>query len=127
VYETAVEDSATVLIKYASGVHGIVDVRWNSRIERDEFRIVGTEGELDLTPLNGSRLTAPTGLETLPAHANLHYPYIENFVDAVLDGKQLLSSGGTALWTDWVTEKAVASGRAPEDMVPERKKQTTSK
>jgi len=30
-------------------------------------------------------------------------------VDAVLEGKPLLSSGATAVWTDWVTAKAVAS------------------
>jgi hypothetical protein len=31
------------------------------------------------------------------------------FVEAVLDGAPLLSSGATALWTDWVTAQAVAS------------------
>jgi 1,5-anhydro-D-fructose reductase (1,5-anhydro-D-mannitol-forming) len=128
VHKTAVEDSATVLIKYPSGVHGIVDVRWNSCIERDEFRIVGTEGELDLTPLNGPRLASPIGTENLPTHANLHYPCIENFVDAVVDGKPLLSTAATALSTDWVTEKAVASGRESKGAVPDsRKKETISK
>jgi len=34
---------------------------------------------------------------------------VKNFVDAVLDGAPLLSSGGTALWTDWVTAQAVKS------------------
>jgi 1,5-anhydro-D-fructose reductase (1,5-anhydro-D-mannitol-forming) len=110
VHQTAVEDSATVLIKYSSGLHGIVDVRWNSAVARDEFRIVGSTGEMDLTPLNGPQLVYPRGDEHIPAHSNLHYPCIENFVDAVLDGKDLLSSGSTAVWTDWVTEKAVASG-----------------
>jgi predicted dehydrogenase len=109
VHKLAVEDSATMLIKYAPGVHGIVDVRWNSAIVRDEFRIVGVEGEIDLTPLNGPYLVSPRGREDLPAHPNVHYPCIKNFVDAVLEGKPLLSSGATAVWTDWVTEKAMAS------------------
>jgi predicted dehydrogenase len=103
-----VEDSATVLIKYAQGVHGIIDVRWNSRVARDEFRIVGTDGVIDLTPLNGPELVSPCGQEHLPAHSNVHYPCITNFVDAVLEGKPLLSSGATAVWTDWVTERALA-------------------
>src|SRR5437016_9441369 len=81
VHQTAVEDSATVLIKYPSGLHGIVDVRWNSSVDRDEFRIVGTVGEMELTPLNGPLLVSPKGEEHIPAHSNLHFPCIENFVD----------------------------------------------
>ena len=109
VHRIAVEDSATLLIKYPMGVHAIVDVRWNSRIPRDEFRIVGSEGELDLTPLNDPALIWPGGRENMPAHQNLHFPCIQNFVAAVLDGTALLSSGASALWTDWVTQEAVAS------------------
>jgi predicted dehydrogenase len=109
VHALAVEDSATVMIEYKNRVRAIVDVRWHSRIERDEFRIIGTEGELDLTPLNGPGLEYSGGQENLPTHANVHYPCVKNFVDAVLDGAPLLSSGGTALWTDWVTTQAVKS------------------
>ena len=119
VHEAAVEDSATVLIKYPAGLHGIVDVRWNSQIRRDEFRIIGSEGEIDLTPLNEPVLVWAGGRANLPPHPNLHYPCIENFVDAVLDGEQLSSSGATALWTDWVTEKAVDSSRKHEKAVPD--------
>jgi len=107
VHRREVEDSATLLIEYASGVRGIVDVRRHSRIERDEFRILGVKGEMGLSPLTGPALTYPGGSEQLPPHANLHYPCIHNFVDAVLDGAHLFSSGETAIWTDWVTEKAL--------------------
>lgn len=61
-----VEDNATVLIEYENGVRGAVDVRWHSRVPRDEFRIRGTDGELDLTPLNGPTLVHPGGQEQLP-------------------------------------------------------------
>ncbi len=107
VNKTPVEDSATLLIEYLNNVRAIVDVRWHSRVERDEFRIIGTSGELDLSPLSGPTLVSPQGRDEMPAHENLHSPCIENFVEAVLDGKPLLSSGQTALWTDWVTERAV--------------------
>lgn len=109
VQKMAVEDSATVLIKYQNGLHAIVDVRWNSQIVRDEFRIVGSKGELELTPLSGPSLVSPGCREELPADSNSHYPCVKNFVDAVLEGEPLLSSGAAALWTDWVTEAAVAS------------------
>jgi 1,5-anhydro-D-fructose reductase (1,5-anhydro-D-mannitol-forming) len=110
VYHYAVEDNATVMIDYESGVRGIVDVRWHSRVARDECRIRGTDGEMELTPLNGPELVYPGGRENLPPHPNLHYPLVENFVDAVLGKAQLLTSGASSFWTDWVTERARAAG-----------------
>lgn len=106
----AVEDNATVMIEYAGGFRGVVDVRWHSRISRDECRIRGTDGEMELSPLNGPDLVYPGGRENLPAHANLHYPMIENLVDAVEGKAPLLSSGATAFWTDWVTEQVQQNG-----------------
>jgi predicted dehydrogenase len=97
-----VEDNATVITEHASGVRGVVDVRWHSRVARDEFRIRGTEGEIDLTPLNGPVLRYPGGEEQWPAHKNLHYPCIADFVSAVVDGTALRSSGVSALEAEWV-------------------------
>jgi 1,5-anhydro-D-fructose reductase (1,5-anhydro-D-mannitol-forming) len=106
VHHYGVEDNATVMIEYESGVRGVVDVRWHSKVNRDECRIRGTDGEIELSPLNGPDLIYPGGRENLPAHTNLHYPMIENFVDAVLQGKPLLASGESSFLTDWVTEQA---------------------
>ena len=106
VHHYAVEDNATVMIDYENGVRGVVDVRWHSRVKRDECRIRGTEGEMDLTPLNGPELVYPGGREHLPPHVNLHYPMLENFVDAVFGKIPLLASGASSIWTDWVTERA---------------------
>jgi len=107
VHRNPVEDCATLLIEYDSGVRGIADVRWHSRQARDEFRIVGTEGEMELSPLNGPPLSYPGGSEEIPTHTNVHYPCVHNFVEAVLDGAPLASSGESAMWTDWVTEEAL--------------------
>jgi predicted dehydrogenase len=106
VHHYAVEDNATVMIEYAGGIRGVVDVRWHSKISRDECRIRGTEGEMELSPLNGPELVYPGGRDTLPPHANLHYPMIENFVEAVEGKTMLLASGASSFWTDWVTERA---------------------
>ena len=103
VQQVPVEDNASVLIDYENGVRGFVDVRWHSRIGRDEFRIRGTDGEIDLSPLNGDSLVFPGGRESIAAPANLHYPCVHNFVGAVLDGTPLRSSGASAMATDWVT------------------------
>ncbi len=103
VFAWPIEDNATALIEYESGVRGIVDVRWHSDVVRDQFRIIGTKGEINLDPLSGPELVHPGGRELLPTHANIHFPMIENFVAAVLDGAPLLSSGDSAIWTDWIT------------------------
>ena len=113
-HDLAVEDSATTLVEYAGGIHAVIDVRWNSRIQRDQFRIVGTEGELDLSPLNGPtlRILASDGKlleEQLPTHANVHYPLIENFVSAVLDHIPVACPIEQAVWTDRVTQQVVAA------------------
>jgi predicted dehydrogenase len=112
VHHYAVEDNATAMIEYAGGIRGIVDVRWHSKVKRDECRIRGTEGEIDLTPLNGPELIYPAGHENLAPHSNLHYPMIENFVDAVLDKAALMSSGDSSYWTDWVIAQAMQQRRA---------------
>ncbi|HUS06996.1 MAG TPA: Gfo/Idh/MocA family oxidoreductase [Bryobacteraceae bacterium] len=104
VHSTRVEDNATVLIAYDCGVRGVVDVRWHSRVPRDEFRIRGTEGELDLSPLNGPELVTPSGPEHWPAPANLHFPCIENFVTAVLEERTPIASGASSLATSLVTQ-----------------------
>jgi predicted dehydrogenase len=118
VQDYPVEDSATLLMRYGTGMTSVLDVRWNSHIERDELFITGTEGEADLTPLNGPslriRLADRSWSEELPPHTNLHFPMVEDFVRAVLDGKPLESSGATAIETDRVIAAAyrsAASGR----------------
>jgi predicted dehydrogenase len=115
VHKIPVEDSATVLIDYANGARGAVDVRWNSRLDRDQFRVIGTEGEIDLSPLNGPLLRLRTAsserTEELPPHANLHYPLIENFVSAI-NGGPLACPPAEAALTDWVIEQAQIQRRA---------------
>ena len=109
VHHYAVEDNATVMIEYGSGVRGIVDVRWNSKIIQDECRIRGTEGEMEMSPLNGPDLIYPGGRENLPVHSNVHLPTIANFIDAIEGKAALLASGASSYWTDWITEQAVRS------------------
>lgn len=107
VHSLPVEDNATVLIEYEGGVRGVVDVRWHSKVFRDQCRITGTDGEMNLSPLNGPELTYGGETEHLPVHENLHFPSVANFVSAVLDGVPLIANGAEAIWTDWVTEEAI--------------------
>ena len=115
VHRMGVEDSATVLMQLPGGVHVIVDVRWNSHVPRDQFRIIGEDGEINLDPLNGPELRVTTRgesrVENLPPHANLHYPVVENFVDAVLanDPGRLACPAEQGAWVDWTIEQVVRS------------------
>jgi len=111
VHHYPVEDNATVMIEYESGVRGVVDVRWNSKIVRDECRIRGTEGEMEMSPLNGPDLIYPSGRESLPVNSNVHLPTIANFMDAIEGKASLLASGASSYWTDWITEQAVRSAK----------------
>jgi len=56
-----------------------------------------------------TRVTRRGREENLPPHANLHFPAIENFVSAVLDGAPIMCPGAEAIWTDWVTEQVMKS------------------
>jgi predicted dehydrogenase len=103
-----VEDNATVMIEYEGGVRGLVDVRWHSRVVRDEFRVRGTEGEIDLSPLNGAELVHPGGVECIAAPRNLHYPCVEDFVSAVTGGILPRSHGEGALAAEWVMDQVTA-------------------
>ena len=118
VHRYAVEDAATLLIEYDAGVRGLCDVRWHSRVHRDECRIIGADGALDLAPLNDPRVVTPARVEDLPLPENPHLPLIANFVAAALDGAELVSSGETALLTDAVTAAAIESSRACAPIAP---------
>jgi len=109
VHELAVEDNATVLIEYTSGVRGMVDVRWHSRIPRDEFCIRGVDGELDLSPLNGPELVHPGGVESIAAPDNLHFPCVADFVGAIASGVPPACPASAAMATEWVMEQAAGS------------------
>jgi predicted dehydrogenase len=110
----AVEDNATVIIEYEGGVRGVVDVRWHSRVVRDEFRVRGTAGEIDLSPLNGPELVHPGGRESIAVPGNLHYPCIEDFVGSILRGILPRSYGESALAAEWVMEQVGPQWRKDE-------------
>ena len=96
-------------------MHAVIDVRWNSHVARDQFRIIGEDGEINLDPLNSPELRVATReesrVENLPPHANLHFPLVENFVDAVLanDPSRLACPAEQGAWVDWTIERVVRS------------------
>jgi 1,5-anhydro-D-fructose reductase (1,5-anhydro-D-mannitol-forming) len=107
-----VEDSATLTIEYTGEfgpLRAVLDVRWNSEVTRDEFRVVGTKGELIVTPLSEGLLRYPGGEELHPPHENFHLPMVAHFANALEDAVPLISSGETAIATDRIMSEAYAS------------------
>ena len=111
VHRLNVEDSATLLMKFPGNIHGVVDVRWNSHIPRDQFRVIGSDAEINLDPLNGPELKIGDQIEMLPPHANLHYPLIANFVDSIAANSPALLAcpAEQGRWVDWVIDQVARS------------------
>ena len=56
-----VDDAATALVEFASGVQGVVAVDWNSRPGSDIFEIHGAEGRILMPNLAGDTLIVQSG------------------------------------------------------------------
>jgi predicted dehydrogenase len=97
VFDREVEDTAVAALRFASGPCATVTVTHASAEPRDTVRIVGTTGAIHVPALNGSELIVNCkGIErreSLPPPANLHQPLVEDFVDAVRNGRAPLVDG----------------------------------
>jgi predicted dehydrogenase len=78
-----------------------VSVTHAAAAARDTFELFGTEGSVHAAVLNQGTLRVVTRQgtreETHPPHANLHLPLVEDFVDAVLDGRSPAVTGEAGL------------------------------
>ena len=43
-----------------------MDVRWHSSVFRDQCRIIGTDGEINLSPLSGPEITIREAVNSFP-------------------------------------------------------------
>lgn len=125
-------DMESLLIRMRSGVHVVTRHGYRTRSE-DEFTIVGTEGTLSATPVDGPevRLTGGGGQsygavhpgmgqvssETregaweLPKHRNVHYPLFEDFTQHILAGEAPRYTGEDGMQATRVIEAAYVSAR----------------
>lgn len=97
VFPRAVEDTASALLVFPSGCQGSVIVTHAAREPRDTLDIYGSEGSLHVDALNEGilRIVTKNGgrSERLPPHSNLHQPLIEDFAQAVIEGRLPLVDG----------------------------------
>lgn len=91
-FERAVEDTAIAVFSFASGAQGVLKVTHAARDSQDSLDLFGSEGSIRVPVLNEGTLRIRTAggerIEQHPPHANLHQPLVEDFISAVLDGRE---------------------------------------
>jgi predicted dehydrogenase len=109
------EDCMTVLLRFASGVHGTLQCIFGMSWVADDFSILGTRGRLVASPLNGETLridlAAEERVERHPPPSNLHGPLIADFVSALLEGRAPRIDGEAGRRTNEVMERAYRAAR----------------
>jgi predicted dehydrogenase len=95
--EREVEDTCVAHLKFQSGAQAVLSVTHAAREPRDTITLFGTEGSAHVAPLNEGRLRIVTAEGTLeethPPHSNLHQPLVQDFVDAVREGREPAVTG----------------------------------
>ena len=88
-YET--ENVATVVMEFTQGVQATLQTFFGTEVGLDQFRCVGTRGQIDIEDLNSGQMTVSTATRTWqeshPPADNLHGPLIDDFVDAIENGR----------------------------------------
>jgi predicted dehydrogenase len=87
-----VEDTASALLCYADGPQVTASFSWASKAWRHEFEIVGTEAKLNWLPYDTGPVAKTVGRQTenldLPSADNVHQPLVDDFVQAIREGRE---------------------------------------
>ena len=125
-HEYEVEDSCSAILEMENGAHCLASFNWNSKIWADEFEILGTNGKILLNPCDSENLTVQLNPKVVKGigkeetsvvkfnHPNVHYPLVEDFVDAVLNDRQPKISGEEGFKTNKILtaiEESAKTGR----------------
>jgi predicted dehydrogenase len=87
-----VEDSASLLLQFASGVHGLLGIYWNMHQPMDQLEIIGTKGRLNVSDLEAGVLELhvdddPPSRWVLPPPRPTHLPLVADIVQSVVSGR----------------------------------------
>ena len=115
-FERQVEDSALVIMRHNSGAHSIVGAYHSIGRHFDELEISGSRGNIAVPSLNSGRLiiTGDEQKEKIlerPPHQNLHLPLIEDFGQAINQGRQPRVTGDIARRTSRIMEAAYRANK----------------
>jgi predicted dehydrogenase len=116
VHGYASEDSASLLLRFASGAHGLFGIYWTMRERVDQLEITGTDGrivvsELEAGTLELHRPSLPAERQSLPPPRPTHLGLVSEFVQAVAAGRAPAVSGEIGLQTTLVLDAAYRAAR----------------
>ena len=87
-FKRPVEDTAIAVLEFARGGYATLSVTHAAREPQDTLTIFGTGGSIHVESLNAGTIRVRRGshedVESLPPHANLHQPLIEEFTASVM-------------------------------------------
>jgi len=96
-YEREVEDTALALFSFSGGAHGSLAVTHAAFESRDTLEIFCSNGSIHIPALNRGEMRIRTAdgekVEQLPPHGNIHQPLIEDFVAAIIEGRDPVVDG----------------------------------
>ncbi len=110
-----VEDTGSLLIRFAGGLHAMVFASHCVEPPRDDFEILGTEGCLRSAPLNGDclELTGAGGKTfSVPKAENVHQPLVEDFNGAILEDRPPAVPGEEGMTASLLLEAAYRSAQS---------------
>tara|TARA_B100000686_G_scaffold336046_1_gene405423 strand:- start:55 stop:1032 length:978 start_codon:yes stop_codon:yes gene_type:complete len=83
----AAENVASLIVRFQSGAHGMLQCFFGSAFDPDVLTITGTRGQITTTPLNGGQLVCELdGKQSIEAHPpaeNFNAPLISDFASAI--------------------------------------------
>lgn len=99
-----VEDCASIVMKLDNGALVTASFSWSSQTWRHEFEIVGSEAKVYWHPYDSGEVVKTVGRQVdmldLTPDDNVHGPVVQDFVDAVRDGRQPVCPLGEAAKTN---------------------------
>jgi 1,5-anhydro-D-fructose reductase (1,5-anhydro-D-mannitol-forming) len=98
VFKREVEDTAAVLLRFDGGPCASVAVTHASHERQDTLHVFGTRGAIHVDDLNAGVVRVRTDawrIEQHPPASNVHQPIVDDFVDAVLRGREPAVTGET--------------------------------
>ena len=106
------EETATLLLRFANGVHGVLQCYFGTADTPDRLEVIGTNGRITIEDLNGDEVKIVTAAgsqtESLPPHENFHAPLIRDFTEALETGRPPTITGDTGMRTNKMIAKAYA-------------------
>ena len=98
-FDRGVEDTATAIFEFENDAQGILSVSHAAAEAQDTLSIFGSQGSVHVPSLNDGTLTVRVGKqerhEAHGPHANLHWPLIADFVQAIAGNREPEVDGAT--------------------------------